>query len=71
MRRACPAVTRQPGGCNPGRWFRGIGDLGMGPWPLDPPDGDPVLGGLAVPRLVDGRIAQFWTVLDGGAEDQV
>ncbi|WP_276508394.1 hypothetical protein [Modestobacter muralis] len=43
----------------------------MGPWPLDPPDGDPVLGGLAVPRLVDGRIAQFWTVLDGGAEDQV
>jgi hypothetical protein len=45
--------------------FRGVGDLGMRPWRLGPPDGDPVLGGLDVARVVDGRIAQLWTVLDG------
>jgi hypothetical protein len=45
--------------------FRGLGDLGMRPWRLGPPDGDPVLSGLDVVRVVDGRIAQLWTVLEG------
>ena len=45
--------------------FRGVGDLGMRPWRLGPPGGDPVLGGLDVVRVVDGRIAQLWTMLGG------
>ena len=49
--------------------FRGVGDLGMRSWRLGPPGGEPVLGGLDVVHVVDGRIARLWTVLDGG-EDQ-
>jgi SnoaL-like protein len=45
--------------------FRGVGDLGMRPWRLGPPGGEPVLGGLDVAQVVDGRIARLWTVLDG------
>jgi hypothetical protein len=45
--------------------FRGTGDLGMRAWQLGPPGGDPVLSGLDVVRVVDGRIAQLWTLLDG------
>ncbi|PWW22375.1 SnoaL-like protein [Geodermatophilus normandii] len=44
---------------------RGVGDLGMRPWRLGPPGADPVLGGLDVVQVVDGRIARLWTVLDG------
>ena len=44
--------------------FRGVGDLGMRPWRLGPPGGDPVLGGLDVAQVADGRIARLWTVLD-------
>ena len=45
--------------------FRGVGDLGMRPWRLGPPGGEPVLGGLDVAQVVDGRIARLWTLLDG------
>lgn len=44
--------------------FRGVGDLGMRSWSLGPPGGAPVLGGLDVVAVVDGRIARLWTVLD-------
>ena len=44
--------------------FRGVGDLGMRPWRLGPPGAEPVLGGLDVAQVVDGRIARLWTVLD-------
>jgi hypothetical protein len=44
--------------------FRGVGDLGMRPWRLGPPGGEPVLGGLDVAQVVDGRIARLWTLLD-------
>ncbi|MBB3677582.1 nuclear transport factor 2 family protein [Modestobacter versicolor] len=44
--------------------FRGVGDLGMRPWSLGPPGAAPVLGGLDVAQVVDGRIARLWTVLD-------
>jgi hypothetical protein len=44
--------------------FRGVGDLGMRPWRLGPPGGEPVLGGLDVVTVVDGRIARLWTALD-------
>ena len=44
--------------------FRGVGDLGMRSWQLGPPGGDPVLGGLDVVQVADGRIARLWTVLD-------
>jgi hypothetical protein len=43
---------------------RGVGDLGMRSWRLGPPGGEPVLGGLDVAQVVDGRIARLWTVLD-------
>ena len=45
--------------------FRGVGDLGMRSWSLGPPGGAPVLGGLDVAQVADGRIARLWTVLDG------
>ncbi|GAA4311951.1 hypothetical protein GCM10023162_17640 [Klenkia terrae] len=45
--------------------YRGVADLGMRAWRLGPPGGDPVLGGLVVAQVVDGRIAHLWTVLDG------
>ena len=44
--------------------FRGVGDLGMRPWRLGPPGGEPVVGGLDVAQVVDGRIARLWTLLD-------
>ena len=44
--------------------FRGVGDLGMRSWRLGAPGGEPVLGGLDVAQVVDGRIARLWTVLD-------
>ena len=44
--------------------FRGVGDLGMRPWRLGPPGGEPVLGGLDVVHVTDGRIARLWTSLD-------
>ena len=44
--------------------YRGVADLGMRPWTLAPPDGAPVLAGLDVAQVVDGRIARLWTVLD-------
>ena len=44
--------------------FRGVGDMGMRSWRLGPPGGEPVLGGLDVAQVVDGRIARLWTVLD-------
>lgn len=44
--------------------FRGVGSLGMRPWHLGPPGGAPVLGGLDVVQVVDGRIARLWTLLD-------
>ncbi|MEU2350184.1 nuclear transport factor 2 family protein [Modestobacter sp. NPDC049651] len=44
--------------------FRGVGDLGMRPWRLGPPGGDPVLGGLDVAQVADGRITRLWTLLD-------
>jgi len=44
--------------------FRGVGDLGMQPWRLGPPGGEPVLGGLDVVQVADGRIARLWTLLD-------
>ena len=49
----------------PAAAFRGVGDLGMRPWRLGPPGGEPVLGGLDVVQVADGRIARLWTVLDG------
>jgi hypothetical protein len=45
--------------------FRGVVDLGMRSWRLGPPGGEPVLGGLDVAQVVDGRIARLWTLLDG------
>jgi hypothetical protein len=45
--------------------FRGVGDLGMRSWRLGPPGGEPVLGGLDVVQVADGRIARLWTMLDG------
>jgi len=45
--------------------FRGIGDLGLRSWHLGPPGAEPVLGGLDVVEVVDGRIAKLWTMLDG------
>lgn len=44
--------------------FRGVGDLGMQPWRLAPPGGEPVAGGLDVVQVVDGKIARLWTMLD-------
>jgi hypothetical protein len=41
-----------------------VADLGMRPWTLAPPDGAPVLAGLDVAQVVDGRIVRLWTVLD-------
>jgi hypothetical protein len=48
--------------------FRGVGDLGMRPWRLGPPGGEPVLAGLDVAQVVDGRIARLWTVVDAPTE---
>jgi len=48
--------------------FRGVGDLGMRPWRLGPAGGEPVLGGLDVVQVTDGRIARLWTMLDGGQD---
>ena len=48
--------------------FRGVGDLGMRSWRLGPPGGEPVLGGLDVAQVVDGRIARLWTMLDAPVE---
>ena len=45
--------------------FRGVGSLGMRPWRLGPPGGEPVVGGLDVVEVVDGRISGLWTLLDG------
>ncbi|WP_216870435.1 nuclear transport factor 2 family protein [Modestobacter excelsi] len=45
--------------------FRGVGDLGLRPWRLGPPGGEPVLGGLDVAQTAAGRITRLWTVLDG------
>lgn len=44
--------------------FRGVHDMGMRAWSLGPLGGSPVAGGLDVVTVVDGRIAQLWTVLD-------
>jgi hypothetical protein len=44
--------------------FRGVGDLGMRSWHLGPPGAEPVLGGLDVVQVADGRIDRLWTVLD-------
>jgi hypothetical protein len=44
--------------------FRGVADVGLRPWRLGPPGAEPVLGGLDVIEVVDGRIAKLWTVLD-------
>ena len=48
----------------PAGQFRGVGDLGMRAWRLGPPGGEPVLGGLDVVQVADGRIARLWTTLD-------
>ncbi|MET0965815.1 MAG: nuclear transport factor 2 family protein [Nakamurella sp.] len=44
--------------------FRGVAALGLRPWLLGPPGAEPVLGGLDVIEVVDGRIAKLWTMLD-------
>jgi len=44
--------------------FRGVASLGLRPWRLGPPGAEPVLGGLDVIEVVDGRIAKLWTMLD-------
>ena len=44
--------------------FRGVGDLGMRSWRLGPPGGEPVLAGVDVALVADGRIARLWTALD-------
>ena len=49
---------------NADRAVRGVADPGMRPWRLGPPGAEPVLGGLDVAQVVDGRIARLWTVLD-------
>ena len=59
LRAQGPGLVFTPAGS-----FRGVGDLGMRPWRLGPPGGEPVLGGLDVAQVVDGRIARLWTVLD-------
>jgi SnoaL-like domain len=43
---------------------REVGDLGMRPWRLGPPDGDPVASGLDVAQVTDGRISRLWTLLE-------
>jgi hypothetical protein len=35
----------------------------MRPWRLGPPAGDPVLGGLDVAQVVDGRIGRLGTII--------
>jgi hypothetical protein len=45
--------------------FRGVGNLGIRSWKLGPPGAEPVLGGMDVIEVVDGRIAKLWTMLDG------
>lgn len=45
--------------------FRGVGSLGLRPWQLGPPGAQPVLGGLDVIEVVEGRIGRLWTMLDG------
>jgi len=40
------------------------GALGVRAWTLGPPGGAPVLGGLDVAVVEDGRIATLYTVLD-------
>jgi len=45
--------------------FRGVGSLGIRAWRLGPPGAEPVLGGVDVIEVVDGRIARLWTMLDG------
>lgn len=45
--------------------FRGVGGLGIRAWRLGPPGAEPVLGGVDVIEVVDGRIAKLWTMLDG------
>jgi hypothetical protein len=44
--------------------FRGVGNLGIRPWRLGPPGADPVLSGMDVVEVADGRIAKLWTMLD-------
>jgi len=44
--------------------FRGVGSLGLRAWRLGPPGADPVLGGMDVVEVVDGKIAKLWTMLD-------
>ena len=55
-----PGFTFSPAGP-----FRGVAGLGLRPWGLGPPGAEPVLGGLDVIEVVDGRIAKLWTMLDG------
>jgi hypothetical protein len=43
---------------------REVGDLGMRPWRLGPPGGDPVASGLDVAQVAEGRITRLWTLLD-------
>jgi SnoaL-like domain len=62
-------LARAPGFVfTPAGPFRGVGDLGTRPWRLGPAGGDPVLGGLDVVQVVDGRIARLWTVLDSSGD---
>ena len=44
--------------------LRGVGDLGMRPWRLGPPGGEPVLGGPDGVTVADGRITRLWTAPD-------
>ena len=44
--------------------FRGVGSLGLRPWELGQPGAEPVLRGLDVIQVADGRIARLWTMLD-------
>ena len=58
-------LAQRPGlAFTPSGPFRGVGDLGMRSWRLGPPGGDPVLGGLDVAQVVDGRIARLWTIIE-------
>jgi hypothetical protein len=45
--------------------YRGVGELGMREWSLGPVGAQPVVAGLDVVLVEDGRIARLWTILGG------
>lgn len=47
-----------------------LDDLIHAPWAFGPPDGEPVVRGVDISLVVDGRVARLYTVLLGAADGE-